>query len=52
MMGRRADSADRDLACFSLAHGGKDRHPYPAPTKVYDCTIAVMKSAVVKAKPG
>ena len=41
-----------DPARFSLAHGGKDRHPYPVPTKVYDRTIGVMKSAVVKAKLG
>jgi hypothetical protein len=41
-----------DPARFSLAHGGKDRHPYPVPTKVYDRTIAVMKSAVCKAKLG
>lgn len=41
-----------DPARFSLAHGGKDRHPYPVPTKVYDHTIAVMKSAVVNAKLG
>lgn len=41
-----------DPARFSLAHGGKDRHPYPVPTKVYDRTIAVMKSAVIKAKLG
>ena len=25
-----------DPARFSLAHGGKDRHPFPVPTKVYD----------------
>ena len=41
-----------DPARFSLAHGGKDRHPYPVPTKVYDRTIAVMKSAVAKAQLG
>lgn len=41
-----------DPARFSLAHGGKDRHPYPVPTKVYDHTIAVMKSAVLKARLG
>lgn len=41
-----------DPARFSLAHGGKDRHPYPVPTRVYDHGIAVMKSAVVKAKLG
>jgi hypothetical protein len=41
-----------DPARFSLAHGGKDRHPYPVPTEVYDHSIRVMKSAVVKAKLG
>jgi len=41
-----------DPARFSLAHGGKDRHPYPVPLKVYDHSIAVMKSAVHKAKLG
>jgi hypothetical protein len=42
----------RDPARFSLAHGGKDRHPYPVPIKVYDETILVMKSAVRNAKLG
>ncbi len=41
-----------DPARFSVAHGGKDRHPYPVPLKVYDRTIAIMKSAVMKAKLG
>jgi hypothetical protein len=41
-----------DPARFSLAHGGKDRHPFPVPTKVYDETIRVLKSAVAKAKLG
>jgi hypothetical protein len=41
-----------DPARFSLAHGGKDRHPYPVPIKVYDETIRVMKSAIQKAKLG
>ncbi len=41
-----------DPARFSLAHGGKDRHPYPVPTRVYDRTIEVMKSAVRKARLG
>jgi hypothetical protein len=41
-----------DPARFSLAHGGKDRHPFPVPTKVYDQTIDVLKSAVAKAKLG
>jgi uncharacterized protein len=41
-----------DPARFSFAHGGKDRHPFPVPLKVYDETIAVMKAAVQKAKLG
>src|ERR1700726_1518023 len=41
-----------DPARFSLAHGGKDRHPYPVPIKVYDETIRVLKSAVQRAKLG
>jgi hypothetical protein len=41
-----------DPARFSLAHGGKDRHPYPVPIKVYDETIRLLKSAVQKAKLG
>jgi hypothetical protein len=35
-----------DPARFSFAHGGKDRHPFPVPLKVYDETIRVLKSAV------
>ena len=41
-----------DPARFSLAHGGKDRHPFPVPTRVYDHTIGVLRSAVRKAKLG
>src|SRR5437773_10317454 len=41
-----------DPARFSFAHGGKDRHPFPVPLKVYDETIRVLKSAVRKAKLG
>src|ERR1700761_7474860 len=41
-----------DPARFSFAHGGKDRHPFPVPLKVYDETILVMKTAVEKAKLG
>ncbi len=41
-----------DPARFSFAHGGKDRHPFPVPIWVYDETIAVLKSAVRKAKLG
>lgn len=42
----------RDPARFSLAHGGKDRHPYPVPIKVYDETIRVLKRAVQNAGLG
>jgi hypothetical protein len=42
----------QDPARFSLAHGGKDRHPFPVPIKVYDETIRVLKSAVQNAKLG
>jgi uncharacterized protein len=41
-----------DPARFSLAHGGKDGHPFPVPLRVYDETIRVLKSAVQKAKLG
>jgi len=41
-----------DPARYSLAHGGKDRHPFPVPLKVYDRTIGVLKSAVEQAKLG
>ncbi|MET0532411.1 MAG: DUF763 domain-containing protein [Microvirga sp.] len=41
-----------DPARFSFAHGGKDRHPFPVPVRVYDQTISVLKTAVQKAKLG
>lgn len=41
-----------DPARFSIAHGGKDRHPFPVPTKVFDHTIAVLKHAVQQARLG
>jgi hypothetical protein len=41
-----------DPARFSFAHGGKDRHPFPVPLRVYDQTINVLKSAVRNAKLG
>jgi len=41
-----------DPARFSFAHGGKDGHPFPVPTKVYDETIGTLKNAVEKAKIG
>jgi len=41
-----------DPARFSLAHGGKDGHPFPVPLKVYDRTISVLKQAVSSARLG
>ena len=41
-----------DPARFSLAHGGKDRHPFPVPLRVYDETLRVLKSAVHNARLG
>jgi hypothetical protein len=41
-----------DPARFSLALGGKDRHPFPVPTRVYDETIRVLKTAVGNARLG
>jgi hypothetical protein len=41
-----------DPARYSLAHGGKDGHPFPVPLKVYDETIRVMKRAVDAARIG
>ena len=41
-----------DPARFSLALGGKDRRPFPVPTKVYDRTIHVLKQAVESARLG
>jgi hypothetical protein len=42
----------KDPARFSFAHGGKDGHPFPVPTKVYDETIGTLQYAVEKAKLG
>ena len=47
-----APSRFSDPARFSLAHGGKDGHPFPVPLKVYDETIRVLKQAVQGAKLG
>lgn len=41
-----------DPARYSFAHGGKDGHPFPVPTKVYDQTIHILKTSVEKAKIG
>jgi hypothetical protein len=47
-----APSRFADPARFSLAHGGKDGHPFPVPLRVYDQTIDVLKRAVTRAKLG
>lgn len=41
-----------DPARYSFAHGGKDGHPFPVPTKVYDETIAILEKSISKAKLG
>ena len=41
-----------DPARFSLAHGGKDGHPFPVPLKVYDETLRILKLAVSQARLG
>jgi uncharacterized protein len=47
-----APSRFADPARFSLAHGGKDGHPFPVPLRVYDETIRVLKAALDRAKLG
>ncbi len=42
----------KDPARFSFAHGGKDGHPFPVQTHVYDETIQQLKTAISKAKMG
>jgi hypothetical protein len=42
----------KDPARFSFAHGGKDGHPFPVPTKTYDEVIGHLQKAVYKAKIG
>ena len=41
-----------DPARFSFAHGGKDGHPFPVLTKVYDETINILKNSVERARIG
>jgi len=42
----------RDPARFSFAHGGKDGHPFPVPTKIYDESIRILRHSVEKARIG
>jgi hypothetical protein len=41
-----------DPARFSFAHGGKDGHPFPVPTKVYDESIQILEQSIQRAKMG
>jgi hypothetical protein len=41
-----------DPARFSFAHGGKDGHPFPVPTKIYDETISQLRDTIEKSKLG
>lgn len=41
-----------DPARFSFAHGGKDGHPFPVPTKVYDESIDILQKAVDRTRMG
>lgn len=41
-----------DPARYSFAHGGKDGHPFPVPTKTYDEVISTLDNAIHKAKLG
>jgi hypothetical protein len=47
-----APSRFADPARFSLAHGGKDGHPFPVPLDVYDETLGVLRRALERAKLG
>jgi hypothetical protein len=42
----------KDPARFSFAHGGKDGHPFPVPTKTYDEVILTLQKAVERARIG
>ncbi len=42
----------KDPARFSFAHGGKDGHPFPVPTRVYDEVIDTLDQTVQRAKIG
>jgi hypothetical protein len=41
-----------DPARYSMAHGGKDGHPFPVPLVVYDETIRVLRDALGSARLG
>ena len=41
-----------DPARFSFAHGGKDGHPFPVTTKIYDESIRILGDAIEKSRLG
>ncbi len=41
-----------DPARFSFAHGGKDGHPFPVPTKIYDESIRILGECIEKSRLG
>jgi uncharacterized protein len=41
-----------DPARFAFAHGGKDGHPFPVPTAIYDQSISVLRDALSRARLG
>lgn len=41
-----------DPARFSFAHGGKDGHPFPVPTKIYDQSIHVLRDCIRNSRLG
>jgi hypothetical protein len=47
-----APSRFEDPARFSLAHGGKDGHPFPVPLTIYDETLRVLRGALDAARLG
>jgi uncharacterized protein len=47
-----APSRFSDPARFSLAHGGKDGHPFPVPLKTYDESLAVLRRSLEGARLG
>ena len=47
-----APSRFTDPARFSLAHGGKDGHPFPVPLKTYDESIGLLRRAIDRARLG
>lgn len=42
----------KDPARFSFAHGGKDGHPFPVATKIYDESIRILGESIEKSKLG